>query len=230
MITIKATTREKKPTAEAVRKAGRIPAVFYGRKEAAQAISVDKREFDKVMAHAGESSVISLEGPWGAHDVLLNDITRHPLTEAVEHVDFYVLEKDRKVKVRVPLEFSGVSTAVKDLGGTLVKVLYDIEIEALPKNLPSGLTVDISILSTLESQIVAKDISLPTGVDLVEKPDAVVASVAEYKEEVEAPVMDLSQIEVEKKGKVEEDGEAAPAASGEKAAPTAEAQTSKKAK
>lgn len=206
MITIKATIRDKKPTAATIRKGGRIPAVFYGRKEAAQAISMDKKDFDKAMLHAGESSVISLEGPWGTHDVLVNDMTRHPLTEAVEHVDFYVLEKDRKVKVRVPLEFVGVSAAVKDLGGTLIKVLHAIEIEALPKNLPSGLTVDIALLSTLESQILAKDVVLPSGVDLVEKAEAVVASVATYKEEVEAPVMDLSQIEVEKKGKVDEEG------------------------
>lgn len=206
MITVKATTRDKKPTAATVRKNGRIPAVFYGRKEAAQAISMDKKDFDKAMLTAGESSVISLEGSWGTHEVLVNDMTRHPLTEAVEHVDFYVLEKDRKVKVRVPLEFTGVSPAVKDLGGTLIKVLYSIEIEALPKNLPSELAVDIALLTTLESQILAKDITLPAGVDLVEKSEAVVASIATYKEEVEAPVMDLSQIEVEKKGKVEEEG------------------------
>ncbi len=223
MISIKATTRDTKPAAAALRKNGRIPAVFYGRKEAAQSISMDKKDFDKAMLHAGESSVISLEGPWGTHDVLVNDMTRHPLTEAVEHVDFYVLEKDRKVKVRVPLEFTGTSAAVKDLGGTLVKVIYALEIEALPKNLPSGLTVDIALLSTLESQILAKDITLPTGVDLVEKPDAVIASVATYKEEVEAPVMDLSQIEVEKKGKVEEEaGEGADTGEAKKdAAPAA---------
>lgn len=206
MTSIKAEVRDAKKNTDHIRAKGGVPAVFYGRKEASQPITIEKKAFDKVLATSSESTVFSLEGPWGAHDVLIQEVKRHSVTDEVSHVDFYVLEKDRKVKVKVPLEFTGVAPAVKDLGGTLVKVLHDLEIEALPKDLPSQLSVDIGALATLDSQILAKDITLPSGVALVAKPEEVVASVAEYKEEVEQPVMDISQIEVEKKGKVEEEG------------------------
>lgn len=206
MTSIKAEVRDTTKNTDHIRAKGNVPAVFYGRKEASQPITIEKKAFDKVLETSSESTVFSLEGPWGAHDVLIHEVKRHPVTDEVFHVDFYVLEKDRKVKVKVPLEFIGVSPAVKDLGGTLVKVLHDLEIEALPKDLPSQLSVDVGVLATLDSQILAKDIILPSGVTLVVKPEEVVASIAEYKEEIEQPTMDISQIEVEKKGKVEEEG------------------------
>ncbi len=206
MISIKAEVRDVAKNVDHIRAKGGVPAVFYGRKETSQPIIIEKKAFDKVLATSSESTVFALEGSWGVHDVLIQEVKRHPVTDDVSHVDFYVLEKDRKVKVKVPIEFIGVAAAVKDLGGTLVKVLHDLEIEALPKDLPSQLSVDIGALVTLDSQILAKDVILPSGVTLVAKPEEVIASVAEYKEEVDQPVMDISQIEVEKKGKVEEEG------------------------
>ena len=94
------------------------------------------------------------------------------------------------------------------MGGTLVKVMHEIEIEALPKDLPHNIKVDISSLINFDSQILAKDITLPQGVSLKIKPEEVIASVYETKEEVEevAPV-DLSSIEVQKKGKEAKEGE-----------------------
>jgi large subunit ribosomal protein L25 len=141
------------------------------------------------------------------------------------HADFYVIEKGAKVKVDVQLVFDGVSPAVKDLGGILVKVLREVEIEAGAKDLPHELRVDISTLVDLKSVIHAKDLALPTGVTLITKADEIVASIAEAKEEVEeAPTaVDMSAIEVEKKGKEAKEGEegAEPAADA-KAAPKAE--------
>ena len=98
---------------------------------------------------------------------------------------------------------------MKDLGGILVKVMRDLEIEAAPKDLPHNLSVDISALVELTSVIHAKNIKIPAGVTLISNPEEIVASVAEAKEEVEeAPVaVDMSAIEVEKKGKEAKEGE-----------------------
>jgi large subunit ribosomal protein L25 len=151
-------------------------------------------------------------------DCLIKEVQLDPIKDVPVHADFYALEKGQKVKVRVPLEFIGVSPAVKDLGAVLVKVMHDIEIEAVPKDLPHRVEIDISMLSSFGSQIFAKDAKLPNGVTLVEKADDVVASVYEPKEEKieEAPV-DLSAIEVEKKGKKEEEGVTAEGADSSKA-------------
>lgn len=209
MITLKAQSRDLNTSPEAIRQAGQIPAVFYGKKEASTPISLSMIDFLKVWKQAGESSVVTLETPDGEKESLIHDIDFDPVKDTPRHVDFYVFEKGHKVEVEVPLEFDGVSPAVKDLGGTLVKVVHALKIEAMPKDLPHNLTLDISSLVDFQSQILAKDIVLPSGVTLLENPEEVVALVSaprEEKEEEEAAPIDLSAIEVEKKGKDEVEG------------------------
>ncbi len=203
MIKLKAELRDKSLKADEVRKSGKIPAVFYGKKEPSTPISINSVDFIKVWKEAGESSVITLEIPDGPVESLIHDIDFDPLSGNPRHADFYVFEKGHKVKVEVPIEFEGVSPAIKDLGGTLVKVIHALKIEAMPKDLPHNLTADISGMAEFNSQILAKDIPLPNGVELMENPEEVVALIAaprEEKEEEVAPI-DLSQIEVEEKGK-----------------------------
>lgn len=219
MITLAAEKRDVKMDVDALRKAGKLPAVFYGPKEKSTPIVVSTTEFIKAFKKAGESSVVVLKEGSHEHETLIHEVDFHPLTGAPRHADFYVIEKGKKVKVDVTLTFEGVSPAVKDLGGILVKVLREIEVEAAPKDLPHELKVDISSLAELTSVIAAKDIKLPQGVTLVTKPDEIVASVAVAKEEVEeVKPIDMTAIEVEKKGKEAKEGE-----EGAEAAPAAEA-------
>lgn len=211
MIKLKVDLRDKSVKPETIRKSGKIPAVFYGKKEASTPISINSIDFQKVFKEAGESSVITLETPEGAVESLIHDVDFDPVTGAPRHADFYVFEKGHKVKVEVPLEFEGVSPAVKDLGGTLVKVMHALKIEAMPKDLPHNIIVDISGLLEFNDQILAKDISLPNGVELdlnLEEVVALVAAPREEKEEEVAPV-DLSQIEIseERGSKDTEEGE-----------------------
>lgn len=207
MISLDIIKRQKSDTVGRLNFDGRIPAVFYGKKEASTPISISLVDFQKVFKKAGESMVITLRGDGLEVEALVHDIDFDPVTDIARHVDFYAFEKGKKVKIAVPIEFVGASAAIKDLAGTLVKVLHEIEVEALPKDLPRNINVDISLLVTMESVILAKDIILPTGVVLVSREDEIVASVAEpmKEEEIVAPI-DITQIEVEKKGKVEEDG------------------------
>ncbi len=209
MLTLKTEIRSKADKLEKIREAGKVPAVFYGKKEASTPISIPKVEFLKVWKEAGESSVVTLETPTGAKESLIQDVDLDPITGVPRHADFYVFEKGHKVEVELPLEFVGIPAAVKDLGGMLVKVLYKIKIEAMPKDLPHNIEVDTSALANFGDQILAKDIAMPVGVELKENPEEVVALVSaprEEKEEEPAPV-DLSTIEVEKKGKEESEEE-----------------------
>ncbi len=210
MLSLTAEKRDLKVNNESLRKAGKLPAVYYGPKETSTSITVPMMEFKKVWKKAGESSVIILKDTAGEeHESLIHDIDLHPLTSEPRHVDFYVIEKGKKVSVSAPLVFEGISPAVKDLGGILVKVLREVRVEAAPRDLPHELKVDISKLVTLTDVIAAKDIELPNGVELKLGPDEVVASIAEAKEEVaEVAPVDLSTIEVEAKGKEAKEGEA----------------------
>jgi len=214
MITLTVEKREATSKLGDIRSKGFIPAVFYGHKQPSTSISVKEIDFLKAWKEAGESSVINLKGKDMDLEVLIQDIDLDPVTDNVRHADFYVIEKGKKVTVHIPLEFTGVAPAVKDLGGILVKVLHELEIEAMPKDLPHNLMVDVSSLATLQDRVFASDVKLPAGVTLLSKPEEVVASVAQAVEEkVEEVPVDLTAIEVEKKGKDDKEGEAgAPAA------------------
>ncbi len=214
MLSLNVETRDTSVNLADLRKKGTVPAVFYGKKEKSTPIAIKLSDFLKVWKKAGESSVVVLKQTNGEElEALIHDVDLDPVTETPRHADFYVFEKGHKIEVDIPIEFIGVAPAIKDLGGTLVKVLRELKVEAMPKDLPREIVVDISSLATFENQIIAKDIKLPEGVNLVSGFDEVVALVAEAKEEVEevsAPV-DLSAIEVEKKGKKEEETVEAPA-------------------
>lgn len=210
MFVIKAKARDSAVKLDVLRKSGEIPAVFYGAGKESTSIAIPIVEFKKVWRDAGESSAVKVETPKGTIDVLIHEVQVDPVTDEPIHVDFLAIDMKKKIKVNVPVVFEGVSNAVKGGIGNLVKVLHEIEIEALPADLPHNLVADISKLETLQDQVFVSDIKLPAGVVVINAPTDVVASIVEQveeKEEVAAPV-DLSAIEVEKKGKKEEEGEA----------------------
>jgi len=209
MFTINAKRRDQGIDLDVIRKEGELPAVFYGTGKASTSITIPTAAFKKLWREAGESSTIKISLEKDNVDALIHEVQVHPVTSEPIHVDFLVVDMNKKIKVKVPLEFEGISDAVKNGLGNLVKVLFEIEIEALPKDLPHDIAVDISKLKTLENNIVVSDIKLPNGVVAITGANEVVASIVaqvEEKEEVVAPV-DLSAIEVEKKGKKEEEGE-----------------------
>lgn len=185
------------------RSEGKLPVVIYGRKEKPASFFVDTKEFKKIFHEAGESTIVTLKTVDGDKSTLIHDIQFNVLTAEPIHVDFYVVEKDKKVEVNVPIVFIGESPAVKELSAVLLKVMHEVEIEALPTDLPHEISVDISVLKAIGDQIHVRDIKMPTGVASLSDLDEVVALVEEAREEeVEETVTpDLDSIEVEKKGK-----------------------------
>lgn len=210
MITLSAQSREGK-TPDSLRASELIPAVYYSKGKDAVSIAVPAREFVKVFAEAGETTAVTLQLGGEKITTLIHDIQRDPITGAATHVDFLVIDMNKEIEVAVPIEFTGLAEAEKAGLGTIVKVLHEVHVKALPAKLPHSLEVDITSLATLEDQIHAKDIKLPSGVELVTSPEEVVALVAAFKEEKEEAPVDLSAIEVEQKGKKEEEGESAAA-------------------
>lgn len=197
----------------AAREAGKLPIVIYGAKETSAPYFVETKDFKKVLKEAGESTIVTLETADGSKDTLIHQISYHPLTGEPVHADFLVVEKNKPITVDVPFVFIGESPAEKNLSAMIVKVMHELEIEALPKDLPHEIEVDISSLTDLDSRITVADIKLPAGVTTEVSPEEVVVSVSEAGEEVveeEVPV-DLSSIEVEKKGKEEDETEEAAA-------------------
>ena len=213
MVTLTVSKRDTDNAPRTLREKGNIPAVVYGPKQEAMAISIPLKEFERVFRTAGESSVIELSGLGDTLQVLIHDVDHDPITSVPRHADFYAIEKGAKVEVAIPITFVGESPAVK-AGANLVKVLHELEIKADAAHLPHDISIDVSALAAVGDRLHARDIMLPEGVELMIDPEEVVALVQEVVIEEEAPIVaevDMAAIEVEKKGKEETaEGEAAP--------------------
>ena len=207
MLTIEVQKREVTGKKVASLRAGGVmPAVVYGKKQETTPIQMNERQFEALWKEAGESTVVSLKGLDGEVNALIYSVDRDPVKGQLRHVDFYAVEKGQRVEVEVPIDFVGTAPAVKELGGTLVKVMYNVTVDAEPTNIPSEVTVDISSLKDFDAQLVAGNVNLPSGVTLVTDAEEVIALAATVSEEEEtdSEAPDFSAIQVEKKGKAEE--------------------------
>lgn len=197
-----------------LRRAGFLPAVVYGEGVSSLPITILYKEFERVFKEAGESTLIKLEVDGKPYNVLIHDISRDPLKGYALHADFYAVRLDKEIRARVPVEFAGESPAVKNEGGILVKVVQEIEVEALPQNLPHWLKADLSLLDTINSRLLVKDIPLPQGVKVHVDLEEVVALVEppRSKEElaaelVEKPEEAVAEVVTEQEAKRAEDAE-----------------------
>ncbi|RJR31692.1 50S ribosomal protein L25 [Candidatus Parcubacteria bacterium] len=202
-----------------IREQGKIPAVLYGRKIKAKNLFVDYSPFAKLYQRAGESSLIDLVIDQGKpFKVLIQDVQRDPVKDTIIHVDFHQVKMDEKITATVPIKFVGDSAAVKNLGGTLVTNLDEIEIECLPGDLIHEIEVDISGLKTFNDLVHVKDFKLSDKVKILASPDDVVASITEPRSEEELKALDqaskaVAQAEEEAKAMAAEAETSAEAAS-----------------
>ena len=200
---------------KSLRREGLIPAELYGHGFKNVHLAVDLKDFEKVFAEAGESTVINLliggdssrfAGEAGKKSALVHDIQKNFLTDEVIHIDFYQVRMDEKIKARIPLEFVGEAPAVREFSGILNKTISEIEVEALPADLPRYFEVDMTKLKELNQSVYVSDLKIPAGVEILIEPKTVIATVTPPLEEEkieEAPV-DLSAVKVETEEKAAE--------------------------
>lgn len=210
-MTVKLDVTKRTASAASVRKEGNVPAVIYGPKQEPISVSVVKSVFEKVLKEAGESTVINLVGLGEEIEVLVHDVSFNPIKGGVDHVDFYALEKGKEITVHVPIEFTGEAPATKK-GGSLTKVLHEVEVTCKPSALPQHFTADVSSLDDFEKQIQVKDLEIPTGVTILNDVEEVIAVVQEVADEPEPEVteVDMSAVEVTEKGKTDTETEEEP--------------------
>lgn len=172
-----------------LRRAGFLPAVLYGEGIQSQPITVTYKDFEKTYKEAGESTLITLEVEGKPYNVLIHDIKNDPLKGTPLHADFYAVRMDKTIRTKVPLEFFGESAAVKNEGGVLVKVMKELEVEALPKDLPRELRIDISLLKSVGAKFMVKNVVLPEGVRILADPEDVVLLIEAPRTEEELALL-----------------------------------------
>lgn len=168
---------------------GLVPAEIYGGGVENVHVQVLLREFMKVFAQAGHNEMVTVDVEGKKYSALIHDTQGDRFGQGVVHVDFYQVRMDQKLKAEVPLRFVGESPAVK-VGGVLVKAAEEIEVEALPQNLPRAIDVDLSRIAQIHESIHVRDLVVPKDVRVLSDLDMVVATVTEQAVEVEeAPVV-----------------------------------------
>lgn len=193
MLGLASQQRKKEEKVRTLRNQGLIPGVLYGPKTHAISVKVDEKEFQKIYKEAGKSSLIQFESEHGATPVLIREIQRDSVRGGVIHVDFYQPPLDEEIEVTVPLVFEGEPPAIRDLGGTLLKNIQEVDVKALPQHLPHEIVVDISKLATFEDRVLVKDLRQNKDVAILREPDEVVAQVVEttdIEKELEQPVVE----------------------------------------
>ena len=200
--------------AKKLRVQGIAPAVIYAKNEKPEQVSVDAREFIKVLHKHGEAAIISLktEGVGGDATVIIKEIQYDTVKSRVLHIDFLKIKLDEKICVHIPLITKGDADApgVKE-GGNLEHILREVEIESLPGNIPKEIVLDVSNMK-IGDVIHIREIPISGDFAIINDPEQVAILVkfeaeekAEEKPEEEATV----EPEIIKKGKTEEGEEAA---------------------
>lgn len=189
--------------ARGFRREGLIPAELYGHGLENLHLAVNAKDFSKVFAVSGENTVVTLVVGTEKRPVLIHEVDRDYLGGDIRHVDFYQVKLDEKIRAKVPLELEGDAPAVKAFGGILNKNMDEVEVEALPNDLPHRLHVSLTTLDVLGKSVYIKDLAVPNGVKILIDPETVVATVTEPRKEEEVPAapVDVSAVKVESEEK-----------------------------
>lgn len=177
-----------------LRRDGLLPAVVYGAGIEPTPIQLEALEAEKILAGVGSSTLIDLHVGKDVHKVLVRDLQRDVIRRTPIHIDFLKVAMDVTITTVVPVELVGKSPAVQELGGVLVTGLSEIEVEALPSDLPDRVSVDLEVLETFDDSITVGDLFLGEGVTVLTDADEFIANVVyqtmeeivEEEEELEA--------------------------------------------
>ncbi len=174
-----------------LRREGKVPALIYGAGRPARSITFDHNKVVQQLENESfYSSILNVKIGEKSQAAILKDVQRHPAKRQVMHVDLQRIVEDQAIKMNVPIHYLGEEDAVgvRDGGGTVTKMVNDVEVTCLPKDLPEYLELDITALE-LDEMMYLTDIKLPEGVEIV--------GLAQAAEEQAQPIVSIHFIHEE---------------------------------
>ncbi|MFH0876861.1 MAG: 50S ribosomal protein L25 [Candidatus Omnitrophota bacterium] len=177
-----------------LRKNGFVPCVVYGEGKETLSLKIERGRLLKFLHahHGGENMIITLKisaaGQKKAQErsVLIKEFQQHPVRDEILHMDFNEISLTKRIEVKVPIRAHGEPVGVKQEGGTLEQILWELEIECLPTQIPEKLDMDVSAMK-IGDTIYVKDLTLPADVELKQDAEATVFHcAAPHKEEIPA--------------------------------------------
>jgi large subunit ribosomal protein L25 len=167
-----------KGVARKLRASGQIPGIIYGHAREPQALTINTRDFEKLLEHiSAENTVIELAVGGKTSRTLIREIQRHPFKREFLHVDFQELVAGELVSVRIPIVLVGSPEGVRLEGGVMDQTLRELEIEVDPVNMPNHIDVNVENMKIGESVHVS-DLTLPAGVTALVDGDTTIVVVS----------------------------------------------------
>jgi large subunit ribosomal protein L25 len=203
-----------------LRHAGKLPAVVYGHGVESSNVTVDAHAFEQLRRHTGPNALVdlSVDGK-KANPVLINSVQIHPVNRRPLHIDLFLVRMTEELTVDVPLVATGESTAVTQLGGTLLHPAETVKVRALPDHLPQSIEYSVEALVDFDGALHVRDLVIPGDVTLLTDADEIIAKVQAPRVEVEeVPVAEAEGEGAEGEGAEGEgaaEGESAPAEASE---------------
>ena len=206
-----ARTTGSKGNIAALRKSGKIPAVFYGKGIKSESIAVNSKAFVSIMEANGANVIINLSFKDGKKAAIVKSLDRDILTRNPVHIDFHVISLEDKVEVLIPIHIDGIADGVKNFGVVMEFIVREVKVEALPKNIPQKISIDVSALG-IGQEITVADLPELDGIKYIQDPSTLIVHVIsvaaeEEKPEATAEATDAAQPEVINKGKKDKEAE-----------------------
>lgn len=161
-----------------LRREGILPGNIFGKDIKSTSVQVPTKEFNSVYKEAGETGLVDLELEGKVIPVLIQDV-QSDYRDNVLHANFYQVNLKEKVKAAVPLEIVGTPKAETEKLGLLMNIISEVEVEALPADLPENIEVNVENLAAVDEQITVSDLKVPQGVTVLTDPEQVVSKIGE---------------------------------------------------
>ena len=188
-VTLTAQQREisNKQGLKTLRKKGSIPAVFYGLEEETTPLSINAKEFEKIMhSMEGSNILLNLDINGNTKTAIIKEIQNDIITDKPLHIDFLAVSLKEKIEVNVPFHITGVAPGVKLSGGVLGHILREVRVRCFPTDIPNFIEVDVSNLQ-LNDSISVKDLPPIKDVEIVTDPEGIIVNVVSPTILEEAP-------------------------------------------
>lgn len=174
-IVLKAEKREKAGKAGSLRRAGKLPAVIYGRHVEPIAITLDAHSASLALAKVSSSSLVTIDVEGKEYPALVREKQRNYVKGTLNHVDFLAVDLNEKIRASIRLNLVGVSGAVKDYNAVMVHGIQSLHVECLPTDLPESIDVDISVMKMVGDGIHVRDIKLSDNIRILDSEDEMIA-------------------------------------------------------
>ena len=149
-----------------LRRQGFTPVHMYNSNGSSYSLQVETKTLHQILATYGKTSPVTIRFGEEDHPAFVREVQRHPVSEQIIHVDFLEVDLSKSIRTQVPVVLVGESPAVRLYGGIVSQLIYSLEIECLPKDIPSSIDIDTSGLEEIDSSVLVSDIDLGANVTI----------------------------------------------------------------